>query len=174
MSKEHYEYSFGHLRLFRVKLAVTLIRALAFKMNFFSILKNSNQKSIFYGSNIFFNKNFYELENIINMNKYGGMFEEEILQDIILLDIRSSILIKAIHTFLNGDYKNTENLIGQINDVCSSFSEDTQFNIKFNLLQARLLRKQKQTRKAKSIYRELNFYIEESSVIKSEINEFLI
>ena len=39
LANGHYETAFGELRLFKVKLAITIIRALAFKMNLFYLLK---------------------------------------------------------------------------------------------------------------------------------------
>lgn len=173
LAKEHYEYSFSHLRLYNVRLAVTIMRALAFKMNLFGLLKNSSIKSIFHGSNLFFNNTYDQLVLVLSSQKYEGMFEEEILHDIILLDVKNSLLLKIIHAYLKGEYKQSDDLVEQIKKINKSVTEDILFDIKFNIILARLSRVQGKNEEAKKFYRELNFYLEETNILKNEINDFL-
>ena len=65
-------------------------------------------------------------------------------------------------------------MIEQINRFNKLNSEDILFDIKLNLLLARLNRVQGKNEEAKKFYRVLNYCLEGTNMLKKEINDFLI
>ena len=105
--------------------------------------------------------------------KYTGIFEEQILQDTILFDAKNSFLLKAIHTYMLMDFEQTRALINQIHELKKISFDDTLFNIKLNLLEARLHFEMGNDQTAKLYYQKLDYYIEEGNLLREEINRFL-